>query len=106
MKAVVVMGAGQTPRYADFSEPTPAAGESKITVTAAAISQVVRSRASGRHYSSSGQFPLVAGVDGVGRLDDGGRVYFGMPRAPYGSMANAPSRRRRAALLCPTSLTM
>jgi NADPH:quinone reductase-like Zn-dependent oxidoreductase len=87
MKAAVVMGAGQTPRYADFSEPTPAAGESKITVTAAAISQVVRSRASGRHYSSSGQFPLVAGVDGVGRLDDGGRVYFGMPRAPYGSMA-------------------
>src|SRR5580704_15125900 len=87
MKAALVMGAGQTPRYADFSEPTPAAGESKITVTAAAISQVVRSRASGRHYSSSGQFPLVAGDDGVGRLDDGGRVYFGMPRAPYGSMA-------------------
>jgi NADPH:quinone reductase-like Zn-dependent oxidoreductase len=96
MKAAVVMGAGQAPRYADFSEPTPAAGESKITVTAAAISQVVRSRASGRHYSSSGQFPLVAGVDGVGRLDDGGRVYFGMPRAPYGSMAEravAPSSR-------------
>jgi hypothetical protein len=45
MKAAVVMGAGQAPRYADFSEPTPAAGESKITVTAAAISQVVRSRA-------------------------------------------------------------
>jgi NADPH:quinone reductase-like Zn-dependent oxidoreductase len=100
MKAAVVMGAGQTPRYADFSEPTPAAGESKITVTAAAISQVVRSRASGRHYSSSGQFPLVAGVDGVGRLDDGGRVYFGMPRAPYGSMAERavalPCSARRA----------
>ena len=94
MKAALVMGAGQTPRYADFSEPTPAAGESKITVTAAAISQVVRSRASGQHYSSSGQFPFVAGIDGVGRLDDGRRVYFVMPRAPYGSMAEhatAPS---------------
>src|ERR1700689_4576682 len=94
MKAAVVMGAGQTPRYADFSEPTPAAGESKIAVTAAAISQVVRSRASGQHYSSSGKFPFIAGIDGVGRLDDGSRVYFVMPRAPHGSMAErtvAPS---------------
>jgi NADPH:quinone reductase-like Zn-dependent oxidoreductase len=94
MKAAVVMGAGQTPRYADFEDPTPAIGESRITVTAAAISQLARGRASGRHYSSSGQFPLVAGVDGVGQLDDGGRVYFGMPRAPHGSMAEravAPS---------------
>src|ERR1700689_1847161 len=87
MKAAVVMGAGQTPRYADFSEPTPAAGESKIAVTAAAISQVVKSRASGQHYSSAGQFPFVVGIDGVGRLDDGSRVYFVLPRAPYGSMA-------------------
>jgi NADPH:quinone reductase-like Zn-dependent oxidoreductase len=87
MKAAVVSGAGQTPRYSDFSEPIPDAGESRIIVTAAAISQVVRSRASGQHYSSSGQFPFVAGVDGVGRLDDGSRVYFVMPRAPYGAMA-------------------
>ncbi len=87
MKAAVVTGAGQTPRYTDFSEPMPESGESRITVTAAAISQVARSRASGRHYSSSGQFPFVAGVDGVGRLEDGTRVYFVMPLAPYGSMA-------------------
>jgi NADPH:quinone reductase-like Zn-dependent oxidoreductase len=87
MKAAVVTGAGLAPRYADFSEPTPVSGESKITVRAAAISQVVRSRASGLHYSASGQFPFVAGIDGVGRLDDGRRVYFVMPRAPYGSMA-------------------
>jgi NADPH:quinone reductase-like Zn-dependent oxidoreductase len=64
MKAAVVMEAGRTPVYADFSEPTPAAGESRITVAAAAISQVVRSRASGQHYSASGQFPFVAGIEG------------------------------------------
>jgi NADPH:quinone reductase-like Zn-dependent oxidoreductase len=29
----------------------------------------------------------VAGLDGVGRRADGGRVYFFMPRAPFGSMA-------------------
>ena len=27
------------------------------------------------------------GIDGVGRLDDGRRVHFFLPRAPYGSMA-------------------
>jgi NADPH:quinone reductase-like Zn-dependent oxidoreductase len=87
MKAAVVVGAGQTPVYADFSEPEPAAGEVLIAVTAAAISQVVKSRASGQHYSSAGQFPFVVGIDGVGRRDDGSRVYFLLPRAPYGSMA-------------------
>ena len=63
-------------------------------MTAAAISHVVKSRASGAHYSASGQFPFVVGIDGVGRLDDGRRVYFVLPRAPYGSMAEqtvAPS---------------
>jgi hypothetical protein len=57
------------------------------TVTAAAISQVTKSRASGRHYSALGQFPFVVGIDGVGRLDNGQRVYFILPRMPYGSMA-------------------
>lgn len=87
MKAAIVRGSGQAPVYGDFAEPVPTLGENRITVTAAAISHVAKSRASGTHYSSSGQFPFIAGVDGVGRLDDGTRVYFAMPRAPYGSMA-------------------
>ncbi|OWJ57828.1 quinone oxidoreductase family protein [Inquilinus limosus] len=87
MKAAIVRGRGLTPVCADFAEPVPEAGEARIAVTAAAISPVVRSRASGSHYSSSGHFPFVAGLDGVGRLDDGRRVYFIMPRAPFGSMA-------------------
>jgi NADPH:quinone reductase-like Zn-dependent oxidoreductase len=87
MKAAIVRGAGQTPVYGDFTEPVPSPGENRVTVTAAAISHVVKSRASGAHYSSSGQFPFVVGIDGVGLLDDGSRVYFVMPKAPYGSMA-------------------
>ena len=62
-------------------------GESHIVVTAAALSPVVKARASGTHYSSSGDFPIGVGIDGVGRLDDGSRVHFFLPRAPYGSMA-------------------
>ncbi len=87
MKAAIVRAAGQTPVYGDFAEPTPAPGESRISVSAAALSPLTRSRAAGAHYSVSGGFPAVVGVDGVGRLDDGRRVYFLLPRAPWGAMA-------------------
>jgi NADPH:quinone reductase-like Zn-dependent oxidoreductase len=94
MKAAVVHGPGQTPVYGDFAEPTPSQGESRIKVAAAALSQLARSRAMGAHYSSSGAYPAVAGFDGVGRLDDGKRVYFIQSRAPHGAFAEvtvAPS---------------
>ena len=87
MKAAIVQGSGQLPVYGEFSDPVPSSRECVVTVTAAAISQVVKSRAAGTHYSSSRQFPFVAGIDGVGRLEDGRRVYFALPRAPYGSMS-------------------
>ncbi|MEZ2222828.1 zinc-binding alcohol dehydrogenase family protein [Rhizobium sp. RCC_161_2] len=89
MKAAIVREVGGQPVYEDFQTPIPAAGESLVHVSAAAISQVVKSRASGAHYSSANQFPFVVGIDGVGRLEDGRRVYFVLPREPYGSMADA-----------------
>jgi NADPH:quinone reductase-like Zn-dependent oxidoreductase len=104
MKAAVVQAAGRTPVYADFGEPEPGAGEALIAVTASAISQVTKSRASGQHYSSSGQFPFVAGIDGVGRLDDGSRVYFVMPRPPYGAMAERTVASRARCLAVPDEL--
>jgi NADPH:quinone reductase-like Zn-dependent oxidoreductase len=87
MKAAVVLRAGSVPVYVDFNEPVPSTGEHRIAVTAAALSPVVKARVSGAHYSAPGDFPFVAGIDGVGRTDDGRRVYFILPRAPYGSMA-------------------
>ncbi|HEY5239379.1 MAG TPA: zinc-binding alcohol dehydrogenase family protein [Rhizomicrobium sp.] len=87
MKAAIVRGAGQTPVYGDFAAPVPSAEENRIRVAAAALSHLVKGRAAGTHYSSQGRFPFVAGIDGVGRLDDGRRVYFVMPKAPNGSMA-------------------
>lgn len=94
MKAAIVKSAGLSPVYEDFADPVPSYGESRIAVNAAALSHVVKSRASGTHYSSPQRFPFGVGIDGVGRLDDGRRVYFVLPRAPYGSMAErtvAPS---------------
>ncbi|HEX8044812.1 zinc-binding alcohol dehydrogenase family protein [Rhizobium sp.] len=96
MKAAIVQKAGQVPVYEDFETPVQSTNESLVHVSAAAISQVVKSRTSGTHYSSDNQFPFVVGIDGVGRLDDGRRVYFVLPRAPYGSMAEiAPVRSER-----------
>ena len=87
MKAALVRGAGQPPVYGDYEEPVAGDGERLVTVTAAALSNLVKGRAAGRHYTDSGSFPFVVGVDGVGRLDDGSRAYFLLPRAPFGAMA-------------------
>ena len=87
MKAAIVRAAGKAPVYGDFAEPEPLPGEQRVHVTAAALSNLVRGRASGSHYSVAGGFPIGVGIDGVGRLDDGSRVYFLMPRTPFGSMA-------------------
>ncbi|HEV8071027.1 MAG TPA: zinc-binding alcohol dehydrogenase family protein [Planctomycetaceae bacterium] len=87
MRAAVVSGPGRTPAYGHFAEPVAVSGEQRIRVTAAALSPLVKSRATGGHYSSSAEFPFIVGVDGVGRLDDGRRVYFVLPREPFGSMA-------------------
>jgi NADPH:quinone reductase-like Zn-dependent oxidoreductase len=104
MKAAVVMETGKTPVYGNFEEPVPKNGEVRVTVSAAALSNVVKSRASGAHYSSSGELPFVVGIDGVGRLDDGRRVYFVLPRAPFGSMSERTVLRASQCILLPDDL--
>jgi NADPH:quinone reductase-like Zn-dependent oxidoreductase len=86
MKAAIVIELGKPPVYADFKEPVAGEGELLIDVSAAPLSHVTRYRASGTHYSSAGGLPFVVGLDGVGRYN-GKRVYFILPRAPFGSMA-------------------
>ncbi len=87
MKAALVNSAGQVPEYGDVPELTPGREDVRVRVLAAALSQVTRSRASGTHYSSAGQFPLIPGIDGTGVLDNGRRVYFFMPSPPLGGLA-------------------
>jgi len=73
--------------FADFADPVPQADEELIFVTASALSHVTKSRASGSHYTSPENLPVVVGIDGVGRTQDGRRVYFVMPEEPFGGMA-------------------
>ena len=87
MKAAIVMEPGKTPVFADFADPVPRVGEELVAVTASAMSQVTKSRASGSHHTSPDSLPAVVGIDGVGRTKDGRRVYFVMPKEPFGGMA-------------------
>ena len=94
MNAAVVHAFDAPPRYTTFSDPVAVDGEKLVTVTAAGLHPVVKAFANGTHYSSAGELPFIAGVDGAGRLEDGTRVFFGTLRSPYGTFAElavAPS---------------
>jgi NADPH2:quinone reductase len=96
MNAAVLHDFDQPPRFEQFPEPTAEENEVIVHVQAAALKPVDKQVASGLHYASPGKLPVVCGIDGVGRLEDGARVYFGGPRSPFGAMAQltAVSRPR------------
>jgi NADPH:quinone reductase-like Zn-dependent oxidoreductase len=58
-----------------------------IDMIAAGLHPLVRSQADGSHYTSTGELPLVPGIDGVGRSADGLLRYFIVPGSRVGSMA-------------------
>src|ERR1700749_1924223 len=77
IQAGVVSALDPPPRYASFDLPAPAdEDQAVVDVLAVGLHPRVRSGASGRHYTSTGRLPLVPGIDGVGRLEDGRVVYF------------------------------
>lgn len=104
MKAAIIAAPGKTPVYGDFHEPIASEGKELITVSASALSPFSKSRSSGSHYSSDGVFPAVAGVDGVGCTADGRRVYFALPEAPYGALAEKSLVPRERCVPVPDAL--
>lgn len=75
MKAAVLHQLGSVPEYEDFPDPVPNEEQLLITVKAASIKNLDKGRASGKHYASYTTLPIVAGIDGVGVLENGTRVY-------------------------------
>ncbi|MGB3815079.1 MAG: zinc-binding alcohol dehydrogenase family protein [Shinella sp.] len=104
MRAAIVSAMGVAPTLGEMGLPVPLGGEQRIKVATAAISHVTKARASGVHYSANDEFPFVVGVDGVGRLDDGSRVYFALPRSPFGSMAEFAVADARLCIPLPDDL--
>jgi NADPH:quinone reductase-like Zn-dependent oxidoreductase len=88
MRAAVVTSFDEPPSYQEFPSPTPhGSDEVLVDVVAAGLHRRVRSQADGSHYSSTGQLPLVPGVDGVGRMPDGTLRYFALGDTTSGTMA-------------------
>jgi NADPH:quinone reductase-like Zn-dependent oxidoreductase len=102
VKAAVVSAFDSPPRYGDFPDPAPAGeGEIVVDVLAAGLHPRVRSQANGSHYTSTGELPLVPGVDGVGRGSDGRIRYFALSDTRLGSMAERTVADARRSIVLP-----
>jgi NADPH:quinone reductase-like Zn-dependent oxidoreductase len=76
MKAAVLNQLGTIPVYQDYPEPVPQNDEQiVINVKAAAIKNIDKLRTNASFYACHTNLPTVVGIDGVGVLENGTRVY-------------------------------
>jgi len=87
MKAALIEAPGGSAQYGEFPEPPDQDGRQVVELVAAAIHPVVRGLASGRHYGSGSQWPLIPGVDAVVRSAAGALAFSGFTQPPYGTLA-------------------
>jgi NADPH:quinone reductase-like Zn-dependent oxidoreductase len=88
MNAAVVTSFAEPPHYQQFEVPQPTTDdEVLVDVLAVGLHPRVRTGAAGAHYSSTGTLPMIPGIDGVGRLADGRRIYFVASDDVIGTMA-------------------
>jgi NADPH:quinone reductase-like Zn-dependent oxidoreductase len=104
MKAAVIHTFGEAPHFEEFAEPVLDEGEVLVQVLAAGLHPIVKTLAAGSHYGSTEALPMIPGIDGVGRLKDGRRVYFSGTRPPYGTMAERTAVPVKMCLPLPESL--
>ncbi|TGJ99769.1 zinc-binding alcohol dehydrogenase family protein [Leptospira semungkisensis] len=76
MKAAILKEFGKPPIYGDYPNPSPENSEQVLMhVKTAAIKNIDKLRASGTHYASYKELPAIVGLDGVGILENGTKVY-------------------------------
>jgi NADPH:quinone reductase-like Zn-dependent oxidoreductase len=106
MQAAVVSSFEAPPRYQQFEVPVPTDEHHQLVdVLAVGLHPRVRTGASGRHYTSTGVLPMIPGVDGVGQMPDGRRVYFVADDDVPGPMAQRAVIDVRRSLPLPDGLT-
>jgi NADPH:quinone reductase-like Zn-dependent oxidoreductase len=102
MHAGVVTSFDEPPHYQEWPVPIPAGEDQQLVdVLAVGLHPRVRSGASGRHYTSTGVLPMIPGVDGVGQLPDGTRLYFVTDDDLPGPMAEKAVVDRRRTVRLP-----
>jgi len=86
LRGAVLTEHGATPRVEEFEDPTGGDDTVVVDVAAAGLHHLDVFKASGKFYTGPPPLPSVVGTDGVGRLEDGRRVFFDETVAPYGSI--------------------
>ncbi|KAI0129752.1 hypothetical protein BJ170DRAFT_617440 [Xylariales sp. AK1849] len=76
MHAAKVENWSEGPRYVSADKPpAPSSDQIQLRVLAAGLHNVVRSRASGKHYSAQ-TLPHIPGIDCVGKDESTGQLYY------------------------------
>lgn len=104
MKAAVLHALGQAPKYESFADPDPGDGEVLVTIKAAGLHPIVKGLAAGTHYMSTTELPFIVGLDAVGVLPDGSRVFCAGPRKPFGTFAELAAVSTRMCIPLPDSI--
>jgi NADPH:quinone reductase-like Zn-dependent oxidoreductase len=85
MRAAILNSAGADPEVGDFDDPIAGDGQVLVDVSLAGVNPIDIRVASGQFGGP--RVPSVVGLEGVGSLADGSRVYFSPSISPYGSWA-------------------
>ena len=100
MRALTVSAWGKAPTLSNIPKAPPTEGTSQIHILASGLPQLVRSQASGTHYSvTNAPLPYTPGIDGVGYTSEGKLVYFNL-------LANKPQGGGFAEYANPISRTL
>lgn len=103
MKAAIVKTSDATPEYGTFAEPVVDDGYELVELVAAGLHPIVRALAAGRHYGSTGSWPLIPGIDAVARTASGELIFTGFIKPPYGTFAERMSVPKKMQMRLPGS---
>jgi NADPH:quinone reductase-like Zn-dependent oxidoreductase len=102
VRAALVKAPDAVPEYGEFADPSAEEGYELVELVAAGLHPIVRSLAAGRHYGSTGSWPLIPGVEAVARTAAGELIYTGFVRPPYGTFAERIAVPKRMRIALPT----
>lgn len=104
MRAAVVTSFDTVPEYGEWPDPVAGDGTLVVDVVAAALHPRVRSQADGSHYTSTGDLPLVPGIDAVVRDADGRLRYALVHESELGTFAERTVVPRNATVPLPDGI--
>ncbi|MFF3617420.1 zinc-binding alcohol dehydrogenase family protein [Streptomyces sp. NPDC002580] len=102
MRAAVLTSYGTPPAYSEHPDPVARSEHDMVVdVLAAGLHHLTRAKADGSHYSATGVFPLVPGVDGVVRDPQGRLRYAVLDDTNLGTFAERTVIDARRSIVLP-----